>query len=434
MLSAGVSLPGTADYERLRRGDAAKFDFHPAAVAHCKSTQDVSKAVTFARERGLVLAVRCGGHSYAGFGSCDGGIVLDLSGLNEISVDAKARTATVGGGALVGNIDQATGQFGLATTLGECPDVGIGGLATGGGVGKLMGKYGLTCDNLLAAEMVLADGRIVRATAEETPDLFWAVRGGGGNFGVVTAFTFRLHPLKEVLAGNLFFQMDHDGQVLRDFRSAAANAPDELTLFGLVFPGDDGKPTFGIEVCHCGDKAKGEEALATLRRSSHLVSDTVKLRSYVSLQTSNSASEPPTTSENRAGFLMQLDDDVVAFLRDALATAPANYNIWLVHFHGAVARVPVQATAFPLRGEGFGYGITAQWEKPEQRALASQWAVALAKRLSPLSRGGYVNMMDREELGAVRAAYGSNFDRLAKLKRRYDPANVFALNQNIRPM
>ena len=433
MLSGGASLPGAPDYDRLRRGDAAKFDFHPAAIAHCKSAQDVSKAVTFAREHSAALAVRCGGHSYAGFGSCDRGLVLDLSGLREIFVDPQARTVRVGGGVLVGDIDKATAQFDLATTLGECPGVGIGGLATGGGVGKLMGKYGLTCDNLLTAEMVLADGRIATASAQENPDLYWAVRGGGGNFGVVTTFTFRLHPMKDVLAGNLFFRMDDDGQILREFRAATANAPDELTLFGLVTRGDDAKPVFGIEVCYCGDQARGEEALAALRQSKHLLSDSVKLQSYLSIQSSIPANEPPSTSENRTGFLTQLGDDVIAILKDAVANSPANYIIWLVHFHGAVAAVPVRETAFSMRGQGFGYGITAQWDKPAQRISATQWTISLAKRLAPLSRGSYVNMMDRENSAAVRAAYGPNYERLAKLKRRYDPANLFALNQNIRP-
>jgi FAD/FMN-containing dehydrogenase len=259
------------------------------------------------------------------------------------------------------------------------------------------------------------------------------VRGGGGKFGVVTAFTLRLHPLKDVFAGNLVFRMDDDGEVLREFRVATANAPDELTLFGLVFPGDDAKPLFGIEVCYCGEQAKGETALAPLRRSKHLLSDQVKLQSYLSLQSSNSADEPPSFSENRTGFLTQLDDDVIAILNDAIATAPANYNIWLVHFHGAVAAVPVQATAFPMRAQGFGYGITAYWDKPAQRAPATQWTIALAKRLAPLTSGGYVNMMDREDSAAVRTAYGANYERLPKLKQRYDPANFFALNQNIRP-
>ena len=296
-----------------------------------------------------------------------------------------------------------------------------------------MGKYGLTCDNLLAVDMVLADGRIVTANAGENSDLYWAVRGGGGNFGVVTTFTFRLHPVKDVLAGNLFFRMDNAAQVLREFRAATANAPDELTLFGLVFAGDDAKPAFGIEVCYCGEQARGEEALAPLRHSKHLLSDTVKRQSYLSLQSSISANEPPSMSENRTGFLTRLDDDVLATLNDAIVNSPANYSVWLVHFHGAVAAVPVHATAFPLRGQGFGYGITAQWDKPEQRIRATQWTIALAKRLAPLSRGNYVNMMDREDSAAVRTAYGPNYDRLAKLKRRYDPTNFFVLNQNIRP-
>ncbi len=432
-IAGGIYLPGAPDYERLRRGYAAKIDLHPAVIAHCTSADDVRAAVIFAKTNGMPLAVRCGGHGCAGYSACDGGLVIDLSGLRHVEVDRNAMTVRVGGGALVGDIDRATAAIGAATMLGQCPSVGVGGLALGGGVGFLVNKFGMACDNIESVDLVLADGRSVIASARENVDLFWAIRGGGGNFGVATSLTMRMHSVTQVLAGNLIYRMDGFLTLMRMYREFVATAPDELTLLSVITAGPDGKPLFVVQPCYCGDFSAGERALSELRKSEYLVADTVKVRDYLSVQSDIPADVPATMAENRAGFLPEMTDAAIEMLGSALAKTPAAFTISLVHFHGAQTRVPIEATAFPLRQRGFLYGITADWHAPSDRDFSTNWVDDLANRLGASSIGSYVNVMDRESGEAVRAAYGPNYARLAKIKSRYDPSNLFALNQNIKP-
>ncbi len=433
-LKGQVHLPGSAGYDRLRRIYAAKADLHPALMVHVRTADDVRHAVDFARANALPLAVRCGGHSYAGHGLCTGGLVIDMSGLRTVVLDRDTGIVRVGGGCLVGGIDRATAAHGLATVLGQCPSVGIGGFALGGGVGPLMGRHGLGCDNVLAVEMVLADGRRVVADADRHADLFWALRGGGGNFGVATAFTLKTHPVREILGGNLVYRMDEPAAVLRFYREATSDLPDELTVLSMIVRGgEDRQPVLIAQATWNGHARDGERAMARLRDRRFLLADGVARRPYLDLQSETPAEIPPSLHENRTGFVAELGDPVIQALVDALDDAPSNLMIGLVHLHGAVIRTPVNATAFPLRRTGIAWGVTGLWRAAADRDRTIHWVRASAAALAPHGGGAYVNGMDEEGTDAVRAAYGEQYARLAALKATFDPDNLFARNQNILP-
>ena len=434
-LPGGLHLPGTPQYDRLRRIYAARYDFHPAAMAHCTSPDDVRATVGFARRHRLPLAVRCGGHSYAGYGLADGGVTLDLSGLNEVSVDTASASVRVGGGALVGAVDRATAAAECAAVMGECPSVGVGGLATGGGIGLLMGKHGLACDNLLSAQMVLADGRHVTASARENADLFWAIRGGGGNFGVVTEFTFRTHPVATVLGGDIIFRVDDPAALMHGLRDFFPSMPDELTVFCIFTNDEHGKRILVVQLCYCGDPDAGARVLGPLRQAGAVIADTVQPQSYFALQSATPAEIPPSNEENRSIFVPALDDAVIHDISEAVSASSADSSLWLIPLHGAVVRVPAEATAFSARSPGILVNVTGAWTQPSDQARAVAWTVDLAGKLEPhgRGRGNYVNIMGRENAAAVRAAYGPNYARLARLKRKVDPSNLFSLNQNILP-
>ncbi|MEO9080152.1 MAG: FAD-binding oxidoreductase [Rhodanobacter sp.] len=417
----------------MRRIYNIKFDRHPAVIVHCTSVGDVRHAVTFARDHAVPLSVRCGGHSYAGYGLNDGGVVIDLSGLRSITVASNRKSVCVGGGTLVGAIDATTAPLGLATVLGQCPSVGIGGYTLGGGVGPLMSEYGLSCDNLLSADLVLADGSIVTASTDENSDLFWAIRGGGGNFGVATSLTLKLHKVTNVLGGDLVFRADQPGKLLRAFQAYAKGVPDELTLIAEFVPGQGGKPIFVVQACYVGDEANGKRVLAPLRASPFLVADTVIWQPYLKLQQSTPGDIPPQMHENRGGLFADMNDQVIARMTQMLATAPANFMFSFIHTHGAVTRVAPAATACAFRRKGWGWSLSGFWQSPADRESVTAWVKTSAAALAPFGAGAYVNVMDAEDDTAVRAAYGQNYSRLAVLKQKYDPSNLFALNQNIKP-
>lgn len=432
-LHGTIYLPGSPEYEKLRRGFAAKVDLHPAMIVHATQVEDVAAAVHFAREQALPLAVRCGGHSYAGYNSCDGGIVIDLSGLRSMSVDPQQGLVRVGGGVLSGALEQETAAHGLATVLGQCPSVGIGGFLLGGGVGPLMSRYGLGCDNVVSAELVLADGRVVTASASEHPDLFWAIRGGGGNFGVATAFTVKLHPVRDVLAGYLEYHSASPEDLLHVLRDLAEAAPDAMTLIATLVPAK-GEYGLSVQVCHVGEAAVGQAALAPLLKSALLKSNGVKQQPYLALERMVPFDIPPTYWENRAGFFPDLSDAVVARLAAAISHSPGLYDeLSFLHLHGAPTHVPRSATAFPMRTRGFAYGIASTWRPSTGPAEAAAWANRTADALAGFGQGAYVNVMGREGPAQVRRAYGPNYPRLAAIKRRYDPSNLFRINQNILP-
>jgi FAD/FMN-containing dehydrogenase len=282
---AGTAFkPGDLDYERLRKGYAAKYDAHPALIVHPGNLQDLQATLSFVRSNGLPLAVRCGGHSYAGYSTCEGGIVLDMSGFRRIAIGVEKMSARVCGGVLCGAVEIETAKAGVATALGLCPSVGVGGFLLGGGVGPLMSKYGLGCDNILAATLVLADGRQVKASAHENPDLFWAIRGGGGNFGIVTEFEVALHPVSKVFAGHITLESADPRELLQAFRKLISSASDELTLIALVSAIPNHKAQIDIQACYIGEPGAGESALAPIRHHPAVVHDTIQLRPYLELE------------------------------------------------------------------------------------------------------------------------------------------------------
>jgi FAD binding domain/Berberine and berberine like len=432
-LTGTVFRPGDPKYEQLRKVYAAKFAAHPALVVHPANPQDIQATLSFASSHHLPLAIRCGGHSYAGYSTCDGGFVLDLSGFRTMTIAADKSHARLGGGMLSGAVEIETAKVGAATVLGECPSVGVGGFLLGGGVGPLMGRYGLGCDNVLAAEMILADGRLVRASANENPDLYWAIRGGGGNFGVVTEFEVALHPVSKVLAGIITLESEDPRQFLRAFRDFIPTVPDELTLIAIMSAEPGHKPQIDIEACYVGDPTAGEKVLAPLRHHPGVVHDTVQVRPYLELEQMTPAVIPPSYEEHCSGFFAELNDQRIELFAHAFSSAPFPVECFFVHLHGAVTRVPVAATAFPLRRTGITFDVAAGWKPPNGQRAASEWIEALKAKLPVDQDGNYVNVMEREGESSVRRAYGANYARFQHLKVRYDPHNLFSLNQNIRP-
>jgi FAD binding domain/Berberine and berberine like len=432
-LTGTVFRPGDPKYEQLRKNYAAKFAARPLFVVHAANEHDIQSTVSFASSHHLPLAIRCGGHSYAGYSTCDGGIVLDMSGFRTMTIAADKSHARLGGGMLCGAVEIETASEGVATVLGQCPSVGVGGYLLGGGVGPLMSRYGLGCDNVLAADLVLADGRLMRCSVNENPDLYWAIRGGGGNFGIVTEFEVALHPVSNVLAGIIALQSMDLHDLLRAFGEFVAAAPDEMTLIAVISAEPGHKPQIAIEVCYVGNPTEGEKMLAQVRRHPDLVHDTVRVRPYLQLEQMTPAEIPPSYEEHCSGFFAKLDEQRIEILAHAFSSAQFPVEGFLVHLHGAVSRVPVAATAFPLRRAGITFDVSAPWKLPDGQRAASEWIDALKAKLPVDEDGDYVNVMDRVGENSVRRAYGANYTRLQQIKARYDPENLFSLNQNIRP-
>ena len=359
--------------------------------------------------------------------------MLDMSGFRSMTIAADKRHARLGGGMLCGAIEIETAREGLATVLGQCPSVGVGGFLLGGGVGPLMSKYGLGCDNILAAELVLANGSLVRASAHQNPDLYWAIRGGGGNFGVVTQFEVALHSVSKILAGIITLESADPRVFLRTFREFLAAVPDELTLIALMSADPGNQPRIHIEACYSGDPREGEKVLAPLRHHPGVVHDTVQIRPYLELEQMTPAVIPPRYEEHCSGFFAELDEQRIEILAHAFSSAPFPVECFLVHLHGAVTRVPVAATAFPLRRTGIILDVSAPWNPPDGQRAASEWIEALKTKLPVDADGNYVNVMAREGENSVQRAYGVNFRKLQQMKAHYDPHNLFSLNQNIRP-
>jgi hypothetical protein len=360
-------------------------------------------------------------------------LVLDMSGFRSMTIASDKSNARLGGGMLCGAVEIETAKAGVATVLGQCPSVGVGGFLLGGGVGPLMGKYGLGCDNILAAELVLADGRPVRASAHENPDLYWAIRGGGGNFGIVTEFEVALHSVSKVLAGTITLESQDARHFLRAFRDFLPTVPDELTLIALMSAEPGQKPQLSIEACYVGDSTEGSKVLAPLRHHPGAVHDTVQVRPYLELEQMTPAVIPPSYEEHCSGFFAELDEQRIEIFAHAFSSAPFPVECFLVHLHGAVSRVPVAATAFPLRRTGITFDVSAGWKPPDGEHGASLWIEALKTELPVDQDGNYVNVMERVGESSVRRAYGANYARLQHVKARYDLHNLFSLNQNIRP-
>jgi FAD/FMN-containing dehydrogenase len=429
--------PGHDGYDAARRVFNGMIDRRPALIARCAGAADVIAGVRFAREYGLSLSIRGGGHSVAGTAVCDGGLMLDLSGMQGIRVDPTRRLAQAQPGLTLGDFDRETQAFGLATTTGVVSMTGIAGLTLGGGVGWLNGKHGLACDNVLAADVVTADGRLLTASAEEHQDLFWAIRGGSGNFGVVTSFTYQLHPVGPVLAGGVAYPFERAREALRFYHQFARTAPDELTTIGSLWTGEDGSPGVSVGVCYCGDLEQGKRAVRPLLEFGPPVGGEIQPTAYCALQSGNDAGFPSGRQHYwKSAWLTDLSDGAIEIMLQFLATKPSPATgIGLQQVHGAAARVDPTATAFPHRGGNmYDFLILSQWEDPAESEANIGWTRALFEAMQPfLERGVYVNDLGEEDEDRVRAAYGVNYERLAALKQRYDPTNLFRVNQNVRP-
>ena len=446
--SGDVLRPAQPGYEEARRVFNKMIDRHPGLIARCTSTVDVAAAVSAAREHGLVVAVRGGGHSFSGLSTCDDGMVIDLRGLKSITVDPQSRTARAGGGVLWGEFDAATQAHGLHTPGGRVTTTGLGGFTTGGGYGWTSSKYGLACDNLISAEVVLADGSVVRASEHEHADLFWGIRGGGGNFGVVTEFEFRLHPLGPiVLAGLAMFPVDRAPDVLRSWRDWADAAPDEVSTGCVVVtappeefvpPELRGQPVLGIPVLYVGDPEAGAAAVQPLRDLGPAV-DHIGPMPYTAFQ----AALDPLAPWDLGGFyargeyMPELGDAAIevflAHAADLVTLSPPFSQMIIFRIGQGVAAVPGEATAFSHRDARYLFHPITAWLDPAdgEKMIAATRAFAAAMR--PFSTGAsYLNFT--HEADRVRDAYGdATYARLVALKDTYDPANLFRLNQNIRP-
>lgn len=439
-------LPGDTDYEEGRRIWNGTIDKHPALIARCTGTDDVVAAVGFARTQGLLVAVRGGGHSMAGHSTCDGGIVIDLSPMSAVRVSRARRRARVQGGCLLGAFDTATQAHMLATPAGVVSHTGLGGLVLGGGFGWLSRKYGLSIDNLVRAEVVTADGRVLTASDTENTELFWGLRGGGGNFGVVTEFEFALHEVGPVRFASAYFSLDEGRRVLRAWRDHMAKAPDELSwecYLRLAPPLPElpedlrGKPVICAMGCWVGDPHEGERQLETFLTCGKPYGLTKATLPYRALQAySFPGAVVPDRIYTKSGYMTELTEDAidVALSHASRLTSPFS-QLELLYLAGAVARVPDEATAYANRRSPFVINLASAWMKPTEDEQHIRWARQGFEAFGPhLSRGGYVNFMNPGEAGRTEDSYGrAKFARLQALKAEYDPANLFRLNANIVP-
>jgi FAD/FMN-containing dehydrogenase len=446
-LRGQLCLPGEAGYDEARTIWNAMIDRRPAAVVRAAGAGDVLHAVRLAAQHGLLLSVRGGGHNIAGNAVCEGGLMLDLSGMAAVRIDAGARRARVEPGARLADFDREAQAFGLATPLGINSTTGIGGLTLGGGFGWLSRKHGLTVDNLIAADVVTAAGEIVRASATEHPELFWAIRGGGGNFGVVTSFDFALHPVgPQVIAGLIVHPCSAAPAVLREYRELVAKAPDELCCWVVMRkapplpflpPEVHGTEVLVLALCHAGDLAAGAEAAAPFKAIGTPIADVVGPMPYAGWQ---AAFDPLLTPGARNYWkshdFIELGDGLIDVLLDAVRRLPSpQCEIFIGHLGGAINRVPVSATAYPHRDVNFVMNVHTRWDVPADDAPCIAWTRARHEATAPFATGGvYVNFMPEDEAARVRAgAYGVNYDRLTRVKAAYDPKNLFRMNQNVTP-
>jgi hypothetical protein len=426
-----VITPATSGYDTARLVFNQAFDRHPAIIVRCASASDVARALEFAQNKHLPLAVRSGGHSRLGYGVCDGGVVIDLGGMKRVEVDASKRVARAEAGALVRDLDEATQRFGLATTSGGCPTVGISGFTLGGGEGRLMDKYGAACDNLLSAQVVTVDGRQIEASQKSNPDLFWAIRGGGGNFGVVTALEYQLHPVGKVLSGALTYPAGRIADLIQALVKFLAGAPDEMDAFAQVLPSERG-PRFKVDVCYCGDPRMGDDFMRPLRALKPQ-DDTVKVMSYLEAQAAGGFLLAPVAHFQTNLILRELDGPAIAAITTAMNNAPAKCKVIIVPLRGAITRVNPTDTAFALRQPGYEIDIAGVWSSPAEKDDAVRWVQATRNLLQPFAHAVYVNQLGDTSDQLVRLGYGPNFARLAAIKKKYDPNNVLRLNQNIEP-
>jgi FAD/FMN-containing dehydrogenase len=435
-LSGGLLVPGKSEYDQARTVWNAMVDQRPGLIARCANTADVIAAVNFARSHDLLVAVKSGGHNIAGKSVTTDSFTIDLSQMKGIEVDVESRTARCQSGLKLGELDEGTQAFGLATVLGIATDTGMAGVAIGGGYGWLAGRYGMTCDNLVSAELVLADGHVVTASAQENEELFWGIRGGGGNFGIVTSFEYRLHPVTTVWGGLIIHPRSDAGNFLRFFREYAAGAPDELTLIALLLHTPDGDPAVAAGVCYCGPTDQAEAVLKPLKEFGSPLADSVQPIPYIEQQRLLDDAWPPGDQYYwKTSLVSNLSDDAIEVLIEHAAKAPGPLSaVALQQLHGAATRVLPNETAFVHRFDHYNFIPLARWTSASEAERNIEWARDIWQAMQPhADEAVYGNDLGEEGDDRIGAAYGPNYDRLVRLKNRYDPTNLFRLNQNIKP-
>jgi FAD/FMN-containing dehydrogenase len=436
-LQGALLQPGDDAYDSARRVWNGMIDRKPALIVCCAGVADVIQAVNFARTHCLLVSVRGGGHNVAGNAVCEGGIVIDLSGMKGIRVDPVTRTAWVEAGSTLGEFVRETQKFGLGTTVGTVSETGLSGLTLGGGMGWLMGKYGLTVDNLLAVDLVTADGQVRRASASEHPELFWGVRGSGGNLGIATSFTFQLHPVGTLLAGMVVHPIAQVQEVLCFYREFSRTAPDELTAYAVLATMPDGLSVILIALCYCGPLEEGERLIAPVRKFGPPLVDLIRPMGYFDLTTMIDATSPAGRHYyEKSSSLKELSDEAIERIAQYGLTVTSPFTLVLLqHVHGAACRIaPTQTAASALRAESYVITIMSMWEHDDpQRHI--EWTRAFWTALQPFATSGvYINYLAGDEKEErVRASYGVNYERLVALKNTYDPTNFFRMNQNIKP-
>ncbi len=434
-LRGDVLLPGNADYETRRRVWNAMFDRKPALIAACTGTADVRRAVDFAREHKLLTAVRAGGHSLSGKSTCDGGLIIDLQSMQGVRVDPETSRAYVEAGSLLGQLDHESAAFGLATTAGIVSHTGAAGLTLGGGFGRLGRRFGLSCDNAISFDVVTADGHYLRASGDENADLFWGLRGGGGNFGVVTSIEYRLHRMNPmILGGYLGWPIAQARDVMRYYRDIQPTLPEELFVeCALVW--EKGAPAVAMEVCWSGEHAEGEARLKPIRAFGKPVFDDIAPVRYVDMQTYSD--ESLAFGKNyyaNNGFLREMTDNGIDLVLDVFQRDPGLFILFFDPCDGAYHRVEPDATAFPNRDAMYWMGLVSVWDQAEGSDARLAKVRAAWREIEPLARGFYTNLTDADQTTAgYRKNYGANFERLVALKAKYDPMNLFRLNANVPP-
>lgn len=438
-LRGRLLLAGDDGYDEARRLLNPEFDKRPALIAQVTGTADIRMAVDFAREHdGLLLAVKCGGHSTSGKSSCDGGMEIDLSPFRDVRVDPVARRARVTGGSLLGLLDHESMAYGLVVTMGTVSHTGVGGLVTGGGFGRLGRRFGLAIDNLTAVDVVTADGELVQASDGVNPDLFWGVRGGGGNFGIVTSFEFRLHPMqREVIAGPIMFPLSRARDVLSLYGDYGPRAPDELQIdFGMALPPGGAEGAIGFSVCWSGAAADAERALAPIRGLGTPLSDEIRAVDYVALQRSGDIDDPRAqASYLKSGFVTEITPDLIAAVVERVQGHPGRMTqVFAQQSGGAIGRVAPDATAFPQRDAQLNLLASVAWPFGSDGSEHVAWIRDFWTGIEPFTQGFYVNDagLDRTE-ATIRENFRQNHRRLVQVKNRYDPTNLFRLNTNIEP-
>jgi len=430
-----IILPNDAHYEHSRRVWNHAIDLHPAVIARCAGNEDVVRSIDFAHNNELLVAIRSGGHSFAGHGTCDGGLVIDLSLMKRVEIDPRAKSVRIQSGVLAGELDLVTNAFSMAVPLGSCPSVGVAGYALGGGESALTPKLGFGCDSITRVEIVTAEGRLLNVDVEENPDLFWAVAGGGGNFGVVTSLDFRLHRVGDVLAGHLKYPIRQATEVLRFLNQYAPTIPDELFLLAAVLP-FPGERMLDIAAVWNGDQKEGARVLHPLRTFMKPFEDSIKSKPYIDEQRegSDAPSDGAYSSCRRGGHLERLDDAAIDLIVQFASSAPSESSgITMMYWHGPWCSQP-HDNAFGFRRVGYEYWVHSYWQQDGAREDSIRWVQNFFAALRPHSSGAvYVNDLENEGDERARAAYGEHYQRLAEIKRKYDPANFFRINQNIKP-